>query len=137
MSNVRATSSIVREPWRTSLLAAGAAGLGGAVGRCVGGGVGFAVGRWVGGAVDPADGVVFATGVGVGDPGAVGAVAEPDGLQSGEHAVVGASVGTDALRDAAGATEPGAADPQLATTSAAARDTVRTERWTSEDRCVI
>jgi hypothetical protein len=121
MSNVSAIWSVVREPWRISLLAGGGAGVGFAVGRGVGLGVGRGVGRAVGRAVGLGDLVAVARGVAVGIAEALGARPDGDGLETGEPVTVGTWVGRNALGDGTGEMEPGAAGPQLTTTNAAAR----------------
>jgi hypothetical protein len=156
MSKVRAIWSVVREPWRISVLAGDGVGVGFAVGRGVERGVGFAVGCGVEGRVGVAVGLGVGAGVGLavgwfvglGDDVAaagrvgfgvadtVGPGADGDRLQAGEPVMVGPWVGRDALGDGAGEMEPGAAGPQLTATNAPARISLVIERCRSEDRGV-
>ena len=149
-------SSLVREPCWTSLLGGDGVGVGFAVGRGVGRGVGVAVGRdvgrgvgrgvgravgvavgrGVGRAVGLGDGLSVAAGVGVSEGESVDAGVDGEAVRLGECVGVGAWVGTDAIVDGAGAREPGAAGPQLATTRAAASAILERERRTSEGRSV-
>jgi hypothetical protein len=119
MSKVKAIWLLVREPWRTSVLAEDGVGVGMAVtfgvGLAVGSGVRRGVGSAVGRGVCPDDGVTVARGVGR----LLGAGTDGDGLEAGEPVMVGAGVGRNAF-DGIGETDAGAADPQLARTSAAA-----------------
>jgi hypothetical protein len=145
-------SSLVRDPCWTSLLGGDGVGfavgpgvavgrgvgfaVGRGVGRTVGRAVGVAVGRGVGRAVGLGDGVAVAAGVGASDGDAVDAGVDGEAARAGECVGVGAWVGTNAVGDGAGAREPGAAGPQLATTRAAASAILERERCTSQNRSV-
>jgi hypothetical protein len=133
MSNVMATSFVVRAPWRTSLLAGGGVGVGFAVGRGVGRGVGRDVGRAVGRGVGRAVGRGVTRDVGRAvdwaDNVAVGSAV---GIRTAE----GLGVGMGEPREGGSDPEAGEAGPQLATTSETARVSHARGRFASERRSV-
>jgi hypothetical protein len=140
MSNVSATSFVVREPCRTSLLAAGGRGVGTAVGRVVGRAVGCGVGRavriGVGRAVGTAVCVAVAVGVGLVKAVPLAEGAGGDGLRTGEDIAVGAHVGSDERGEGPSEAELGVA-PQPTMIKAAARISVTIERGTRESQIVM
>lgn len=125
---------MAREPWRTSVLVGGRAGVGWVVGHEVGGGVG--VGPRVGRLVGLPDGVALGDGFGVRIAGdADGTGADGDGLQG--DGVGGVDWVDPGALGETGCDEPVAAGLQPAATSAAASVSLAIQRPSGEVRRVM
>jgi hypothetical protein len=113
MSNVSATSSPVREPWRTRTLGGAVVGraVGRSVGAMVGRGVGAAVVRGVGRTVGRAVGPVVGVSAGVGRRLGVGVVVAP-GVAAGVPHGVGVGPFVGSVVASGGAVAVGARDAQ-------------------------